>query len=441
MPAGDGSEATVAGLAQAAMAARKMNPSGNESFMDTPLDTAPRADTGLPETASQYLSVCLSGSKATEGVDGGRGFVEEAGEWRVSEGLLRGWAAAALLVALAAVACDRSPAPFHETLRQKAGTGDAEALSWLVSAAEQDHAGAQTSLGLLYLGGEGVERDAPAAARWLCAAAGRGSGEALAAITAAAEAGDPGLQNTLGLMHLHGYGVPRNTAVAVRWVDAAATVGHPDGQYHLALLYGEGRGVARNDSAVVVWLEAAARAGHAGARNALGLRRLNGNGVAQDSDAAIRWFRAAAEQGHAGAQNHLGQAYALGLGVIPDDFEAMHWFRSAAEQGDPVAQYNLSFLYTRYGNTAEAVRWMRAAAENGYADAQFSLATEYMSRDMHAYAWLHLAAEQGHEEADRRRQALWEYMTHDDVSLAEELSAGLTSGTRDPDPERETCGR
>ena len=129
------------------------------------------------------------------------------------------------------------------------------------------------------------------------------------------------------------------------------------------------------------------------------------------------------------------------MGVIPDDLEAMHWFRAAAEQGDPVAQYNLSFLYTRYGNTAEAVRWMRAAAERGYADAQFSLATEYMSGDAHAYAWLHLAAEQGHEEADRRRQEFWEYMTHDDVSLAEELSAGLTRGTGDPDPERDACGR
>ena len=75
MPAGDGSEATVEGLAQAEMAARKMNPGSNESFMDTPLDTAPRADTGLPETASQYLSVCLSGSKAT----GARGLVEEVG--------------------------------------------------------------------------------------------------------------------------------------------------------------------------------------------------------------------------------------------------------------------------------------------------------------------------------------------------------------------------
>ena len=359
----------------------------------------------------------------------------------MSEGRLRARVVAPLLLALIAAACDRSPAPFHETLRQRAGAGDTEALSWLVSAAEQGRVGAQASLGLLYLGGEGVERDAPAAARWLCAAGGRGSGEALAAITGGAEAGDSGLQNTLGLMHLHGYGVPRNTAVAVRWIDAAATLGHPDGQYHLALLYGEGRGVARNDSTAVAWLETAARAGHAGARNALGLRYLDGNGVAQDSDAAIRWFRDAAEQGHPGAQNHLGQAYALGLGVIPDDMESMYWFRAAAEQGDPVAQYNLSFLHARYGNTAEAVRWMRAAAERGYADAQFSLATEYMSRDLHAYAWLHLAAEQGHEEADRRRQALWEYMTHDDVSLAEELSADLTRATGNPEPEREACGR
>ena len=156
---------------------------------------------------------------------------------------------------------------------------------------------------------------------------------------------------------------------------------------------------------------------------------------------AIRWFQAAAEQGHAGAQNHLGQAYALGLGVIPDDVEAMHWLRAAVERGNPVAQYNLRFLYARYGNTAEAVRWMRAAAERGYADAQFSLAIEYMSSDAYAYAWLHLAAEQGHEEADRRKRELWEYMTHDDVSLAEELSADLAPKTGEPDPEREACGR
>ena len=145
------------------------------------------------------------------------------------------------------------------------------------------------------------------------------------------------------------------------------------------------------------------------AQEALALFHGEGCGVTRNNLAAVAWHEMAARAGHAGARNALGLRHLNGDGVARDD------------EG--------------------AIRWFQAAAERGYADAQFSLAIEYMSSDAYAYAWLHLAAEQGHEEADRRKRELWEYMTHDDVSLAEELSTDLAPKTGEPDPEREACGR
>ncbi len=72
--------------------------------------------------------------------------------------------------------------------------------------AEQGHASAQYSLGLLYYRGEGVLPDPKRAAKWY---------------HKAAEQGDPDAQLNLGLMYAQGDGLKKNYTTAYKWFSLA----------------------------------------------------------------------------------------------------------------------------------------------------------------------------------------------------------------------------
>ena len=80
------------------------------------------------------------------------------------------------------------------------------AHSWYGKAANQGDPRAQTVLGLLHLGGTGVEADAARAATWFHLAALQGSGEA---------------QLSLGTLYAEGKGVDRDPVEAHMWYSLA----------------------------------------------------------------------------------------------------------------------------------------------------------------------------------------------------------------------------
>ena len=90
-----------------------------------------------------------------------------------------------------------------------------------------------------------------------------------------AEQGNADAQNSLGVMHDNGWGVPRDHAEAVRWYRLAADQGHANAQFNLGVMYESGAGVPRDDAE------------------------------------AVRWYRLAADQGDARAQYHLNAQYHL----------------------------------------------------------------------------------------------------------------------------------
>jgi hypothetical protein len=90
--------------------------------------------------------------------------------------------------------------------------------------AEQGHATAQNSLGVLYAGGQGVPKDAAAAVKWF---------------RLAAEQGYAGGQNNLGMMYANGQGVPQDSAEADKWFRLAAEQGLAEAQYNLKVLMKE----------------------------------------------------------------------------------------------------------------------------------------------------------------------------------------------------------
>ena len=126
-----------------------------------------------------------------------------------------------------------------------ANRGDyATAVALLRPLAEQGHAGAQTSLGLLYIDGQGVPQDVAEALRWVHKAAEQGFADA---------------QVVLGAVYTEaGLGVPQDHAEAVRWFRKAAEQGYAKGQVGLGIVYFQGRGVPKNYVLAYMWLDLAA---------------------------------------------------------------------------------------------------------------------------------------------------------------------------------------
>lgn len=160
-----------------------------------------------------------------------------------------------------------------------------------------------------------------------------------------AEQGYAPAQTTLGVMYSSGEGVEPDAAEAARWYRRAAEQGYARAQEKLGDMYQHGRGVERSDATAIYWYRKAAEQGHAGAQTTLGVKYAFGyDGLVKDDAEAARWYRKAAEQGHAGAQNNLGVMYQHGRGVEKNIETAVYWYRKAAEQGSQVAKDNLREL-------------------------------------------------------------------------------------------------
>ena len=121
-----------------------------------------------------------------------------------------------------------------------------EAFKQLQPLEERGDPQSQLLLGVMYLHGEGVQRNDKTAAQWF---------------RKSAEQGDETAEYNLGLLYEHGKGVLRDMSQAVYWYRWAAEGSHPDAQFRLAGLYVTGKGVKRDTVEALVWLHLAARLG------------------------------------------------------------------------------------------------------------------------------------------------------------------------------------
>jgi len=85
----------------------------------------------------------------------------------------------------------------------------------------------------------------------------------------AAKDGVARVLHSLGIMYLHGEGVPRDPAEALRWFKLAADQRHPSAQYNVGQMYHNGDGVAPDKAEGEKWIRMAADNGHDLARKAL----------------------------------------------------------------------------------------------------------------------------------------------------------------------------
>ena len=206
----------------------------------------------------------------------------------------------------------------------------AEAVEELKILAGRGDIAAQVRLGMIYLiGGLDVAPDYTQAALWY---------------RKAAEQGHAGAQSTLGSLYSGGLGIPENYAEAVKWFGKAADQGDAHGQVSLGMAYESGSGVPQDYAEAAKWYRKAAVQGNSMAQKRLGFAYSNGRGVPQDYRQAFNWYRKAAEQGVHEAQTNLGLMYAEGQGVRQDYVRAYAWLNISAARGSDVATQNRDLL-------------------------------------------------------------------------------------------------
>lgn len=162
-------------------------------------------------------------------------------------------------------------------------------------------------------------------------------------IESAAKQGDAGAQYSLGLVYLTGDGVAVDAAQAVHWFRRSAEQGLASAQSDLGHCYLQGRGVETNPALAIEWFQKAAWQGHAGAQYILGWCYYVGSGVAADKARGVSWLRCAAEHGISPAQLLLAEAHRTGRGVAKDLSQATYWLQRAQAK-EPAARRLLRIM-------------------------------------------------------------------------------------------------
>jgi hypothetical protein len=223
-------------------------------------------------------------------------------------------------------------ARWYQAGREPVGTDPAEAVKWLRKAAEQDNAEAAYELGVAYLDGNGVERNATNARLWLERAAARGLLRARVALRDMARDAEGAAIDPIAAL--------RNSENSPFY--QAATAGDANAQYELGLMFFNGEGVARDYKQALYWLRRSAEQQNVNAQLFLADRYARGTEIAGDFTEAAGWYARAARLGSAEAQYKLGNLYRMGLGVKQSADAAKYWYTEAARQGHSRARQQLA---------------------------------------------------------------------------------------------------
>lgn len=109
-------------------------------------------------------------------------------------------------------------------------------------------------------------------------------------------------QTALGVLHSFGNGVPQSYEKAVTWFRSAASLEDPEANYRLGWSYEKGHGVPQDYAEAIRFYTLAAELGYAEARFRLGSMHFEGLGTPQDYLYAHMWFNLAAASGHREAE-------------------------------------------------------------------------------------------------------------------------------------------
>lgn len=164
---------------------------------------------------------------------------------------------------------------------------------------------------------------------------------ALPFLQSAADNNNADAQYTLGIMYLLGQGVTQDNIKAQTLFQQSAEQGHLDGQYNLALLLAQHKHIKE----AIGWFEKAATQGSADAQHNLGVIYYKGLGVTADYQQAFKWYQLAAAQNNPYSLVALADLYRTGTGTTQNFVQAFNLYKRAAISGYPVALSTLSGAY------------------------------------------------------------------------------------------------
>ncbi|MCP4006364.1 MAG: sel1 repeat family protein [bacterium] len=108
---------------------------------------------------------------------------------------------------------------------------------------------------------------------------------------------DPAAQTQLAMMYMIGDGVERDVDEARRWYRKAAEVHHPEALFGLAEIYSNGTGVEKDPGEAMHLYLLAAGQGHPRAQYQYGIGLLDGVGAEVDLIQAHKWLNLSAVSG------------------------------------------------------------------------------------------------------------------------------------------------
>ena len=146
--------------------------------------------------------------------------------------------------------------------------------------------------------------------------------------------------NDQAMMYLLGQGVEKDPTEAVRLFTLSAKQGNQYAQSNLGLIYADGHDEIEPDyEKARYWFEKAVEQGNAYAQGSLGYLYENGLGVEVNFKKALTLYQTSASQGNVLAHRNLGFAYKEGKGIPIDLVRSLMWFLLAGSSGDDVSNY------------------------------------------------------------------------------------------------------
>ena len=158
-----------------------------------------------------------------------------------------------------------------------------------------------------------------------------------ASLRMAAQKGDGKALYLIGIRYLKGSGLPRDARKAFQWFEKAAQKGVAVAMYRLGAMLEKGVGARQDFARARAWYERAAIRGNVRAMHNLGVLLASGHLGAPNMEQAAFWFRKAAQHGVRDSQFNLAVLHHRGQGVPRNLAEAWFWYSAAAKQGDAAA--------------------------------------------------------------------------------------------------------
>jgi TPR repeat protein len=224
-------------------------------------------------------------------------------------------------------------------------------------------------------------------------------------------------------------------AEAMARMTALAEAGNVEAMDRLSHMYWFGEGTSIDHATALEWSSRSAALGSRKGMNDLGAHYEQGYGVVRDVEEAIRWYRKAAAmpEDDGWSDRNIADLFAAGDGVEKDEAEALRLYRIAVAKGDPGAHFQLAnaYLFGELGLTQdadEALRLLQIAANKNAAAAQWQLAMMYATGSIVdrpdpvlAVKWYQLSIQRGCQSP--LPEAITANLTRGDITTGFELAA------------------